>query len=1312
MDNIIERIQTFLNKRRNYSRRQIELLQKLFSYRTLFKSMNKPTLWRIYQSLSTKPYAISYRRASRNTLIDNIKIRLNQLLEDINLTEWTNRPENGDLPYIYEIIFFSKDIADAEPSYIVNIMGTEYRLIKKLILQMPTNQPWQGQVGNYLMKGINFGNDDFNHLIKLLHYNNPLMDEEQWFVNSSIGIDALIIKDITQRIPDDTNMNYERFEEDNFRDIQDKFINSEFIKYKINKHATSFDELIDNPICEYVTNNFKKNSCFVTLLVNVFQEHIKNLTYEKVCEICNIDCQDTDIGLSIAKSLEFFKKYGVGLDVYNVFGKLIYQYIHTENGKEKRSKLKNIRKVRILLHDNHTYFINDFNSIDRIKHKRYEYEEDTEYKKLDDEDELSMDYPIYHKKDEDFIHFVDNLDEAVKYIIDKDTEKECLVKIVYSGDLTELLFKLKFEYQWTMQVKYDSKLLSLSFTLDKLRVVIISADVGKPKEPIHIINNPDKYTKYHQLYQELYEKLINHKYMSHYSTKTLKFNQLYRKKPLQGHLNLSYGNVIDTIDQSKAYTTCLYNMDKIPVYEVFDEWTVISSERHHLINYEVDIPQHYSRQEEFIMAETGQLKEIPHSQIEDYTEYLVRRKGSKNILLSEEISRLYGFCLRKIDRLEYDIIAFRRPSKLIDVNLKPMIDKIINQIGLSSTKQICNEITGLLEKKKQTKTYCYVFTNPSEAHYYHINYDNYQSEILPFTHNDNKIYAVTTKKETQLHSGFVDIKNMIYDMCHLRLYELYERLIELKIPVLSIKTDSIGIPKGLYNEETIKPLLAEFKFGKEINTYNFECDKDLPTKPLFVKTNIEIRLYDDDIKVDTLTNEYDKDEIIAFYDKNKRAITKGNCAGSGKTTSLEIYCKNKNTLFICPHNDQVQEFQMKGNNAMTYSTAFARGIAEERLGSMKVADFSQYEVIVLDEIFKPSITYWRDIYRAMKKHSNIRWYATGDIKQIKEFVTAYNNVPDYQEYREKCMNKLFSKQLLLTKVKRGFTEDDNKEFEELEKYMYSKSNVTIHDLISKFNLKHMKDWKSLNCHKNIAFSRLTKAKVNNYYHKRLYGSSTHIEKGLHMKCFKHYQAKGLRFYVNYVYKIVDITDNDVIFEDINDNTKQLPFKRSNLFNNFTWDYCMTIHASQGKSLCRNTNDMVALYDLDSPYVDKNLLYVALTRARSLKNVVVVLNEEDTIDYLRNCRVKLEFKLKCQDYLRQDNLKNRHIENFVDADWILNKLNECSWLCGRCNEHMFVSIQNGKVITDVSVDRIDNDKCHSKDNCMLSHTLCNCSASNH
>ena len=83
-------------------------------------------------------------------------------------------------------------------------------------------------------------------------------------------------------------------------------------------------------------------------------------------------------------------------------------------------------------------------------------------------------------------------------------------------------------------------------------------------------------------------------------------------------------------------------------------------------------------------------------------------------------------------------------------------------------------------------------------------------------------------------------------------------------------------------------------------------------------------------------------------------------------------------------------------------------------------------------------------------------------------------------------------------------------------------------------------------------------------------------------------------------------------------------------------------------------------------------------------------------------------MKKQENKTKQREKNFYIkttfDDFIDYDWIVKQ----DFKCYICNEHFDIDCIDSKVLTNMTVDRLDNTMYHSKSNCKLCCLHCNVS----
>ena len=159
----------------------------------------------------------------------------------------------------------------------------------------------------------------------------------------------------------------------------------------------------------------------------------------------------------------------------------------------------------------------------------------------------------------------------------------------------------------------------------------------------------NKISSYTKADRKIYEWLLNKNNISQRNEYIRQIVNKYQMAPLSGYFD--YCNVEDTyntIDINKTYTSNLLDIQRFPVFSVFDIFL-----------------------------------EYDNHKIEDYVQYVIHCHDTDNqtsILFRKTLSRCYGYKLNTISDINYTILYYRRPSKLIDAHSKNHIDNHIDNI--------------------------------------------------------------------------------------------------------------------------------------------------------------------------------------------------------------------------------------------------------------------------------------------------------------------------------------------------------------------------------------------------------------------------------------------------------------------------------------------------------------------------------------------------------------------------------------------------------------------------------------------------------
>ena len=156
-----------------------------------------------------------------------------------------------------------------------------------------------------------------------------------------------------------------------------------------------------------------------------------------------------------------------------------------------------------------------------------------------------------------------------------------------------------------------------------------------------------------------------------------------------------------------------------------------------------------------------------------------------------------------------------------------------------------------------------------------------------------------------------------------------------------------------------------------------------------------------------------------------------------------------------------------------------------------------------------------------------------------------------------------------------------------------------------------------------------------------------------------------------------------------------------LRKHFIYAYCYTAHSKQG---CSVDGDIV-IYDWNEWYVSKNWFFTALTRATDFNKIKFFKYNKGEESKSKRI-VEQYFERKVLNYIEQDKKAGRDVEGneYVDVDFLMNLMNNC-------NEPLVIDFEDGKVSSNISCQRVNNEQSHFKDNVVGYCVSCNCAFSN-
>lgn len=1266
------------------------------------------------KSINSKKVIIRNHLNLRNDIISNLNnpdkfkikvVKVNKKIVNVN-NKVDKRKKTGKEFINFNLSLYK--IKDKEKKHyknhehIIDKNGTEH--VRMVTLNMHMKKKYMEAYMKILYRFVLF---EHNGIVSLADFQTSMMKDkknkyliENLFMSGGVSGFKILNYNITHNKPYNE---YDAFKESYKLDSEEKTIDSKYTSYKLNKNAIDFKDCMETEKNEYVQNNFHKNSCFMTAIINKFYDKFnmktkdgkriyKELTYEYLADILKIKYKsDGEMELTIKDVVDnFFKKFNsfAALKIYDSFMNLIF---HHENTNKDKTIL-----LRVMVKGNHIYELNNNNkSLSKI-----------ESVKIDTSDKV--DIKISNKF----------------HIIDFNEEKQAKTKVKFLKTCDNFLNKLMLKMQqYTAEKKYDVITFVTEICLGDLVIDVVESGyvpkiffnnfiykmsfvvkVGKKNiliniqcvddDPVYgqLINNGDMiidskktFDKFNKTYENLYTKIMKPEYLSEYNEDTINILDTYTIQATVGSFEETTENH-DIIDMNKAYTNQLMKIKEVPVFKYFDVFMNYTDEK-----------------------------------IEKYNEYIIEIVNNKKSLLNifkNKHSRIYGFVLLKLNTNDFKIHKFRKPSFIKEVDFETPINELYDtDLQTEIKKHLVNKLTGVLEQKNNKSHLTKIFKNYDEALYYSIKYNalaprtitKYFYDItIEIDENGNKIeccktnnkkdkylYIVNIEEKKRLVNGFQPIKDIIYQMQQLQMYELYVKLKLLDFEIYGTKTDCFYI-KG-----DNKLLSKNFNINNEIGNYKIEINKVCPTNPLQYFENELIKFKDfEKINIKTFKDEYNVKSTTRYLKSVNNCMIKGEFPGVGKST----LCKNldKDSLFICPTNRLCQNIRSENFSSHTFHHLFGvifNPNQDEKNDRKSQLDISQYKTVVFDEIFLYPPDRLKKIDILIRNNPNIKFLATGDTRQRKPVGF------DDAKYINHCIDCIFDNVINLSEMKRVSTKEDKESLKGMRTDLFE-TNMSVDDICKKYKLKTISTMQQVKTKKNIAyFNKHRTEPVNNYVHFKLLKNKEKYTVGQEIICKEHMQKKKFVLHTNYSYKVIKIDNNKAFIKDELEN-ETYEITLCELMSKFSLPYCFTCDSMQGLSF--DKEDKVTIFDSNIPHTDREYFWTAITRTRQLKNVTVFIHPQKDVEQLRLFRMNKYLQIKIEGYKSQDKKKNRIIEpsKFVDVEWFKYKLIECKFQCKFCQERMNFEIDDGKFQSNITLDRIDNKLAHTKQNCQVCCLNCN------
>ena len=993
------------------------------------------------------------------------------------------------------------------------------------------------------------------------------------------------------------------FERDNFNDELNQVVCSKYIKYFINKDAKEFNELFQIKRCQYVEQNYKPNSCFINEIINCFyksfnvlksdgKRKFKELTYDYLLNILDIpNNKKSDIGLSICRAIEkFFIPFNLGLDIINSNDVMIFKF---RTKKLNPSMSTNIMRIMItddchiiLLNNNLksldqikgkveiNYDIKDIDKIDylalnkfiddnlkKVSDKFYlrktiKNNDDKESDSEDDEEDEKEDKKEEKedKKDEsemicgyNSIHVIKNLDDLMEIFNEIEGELfDQKVQIIYNDRLENLLIDM-YNQNHTPIVDSDHgkvKNIKLYKPHDKVKKTkkhdeeddkTISANVYsisrlgiKSANDTEItIDDLPTIINFNIQMDKLHSSLFIKEHISYYHDHTLKLDNYYNIGPIVGF----FGKIIpegmfNAMDMQKCYTFCMSLIKQIPIFDYFDLYFLYNG--------------------------------LP---IEPLNKYIIKINSTCNIsnmLFQTDYNKCFGFLLLALpETVKYDIIYVQKPSKIIDVNFKQLIDDLYScQISddkafdLKLKKYIANVCSGLLEKKYNRKTHTKIFRDHNDAYNYAKMYGAKVSIISKYDIDQLDDMDIELQKElkeikkSNKNALDIDVNENIDDIIYDKIDDIENELKnnklkrEAKVKELDLYCVTVSYEKQLItNFRDIKNMIYNYSHIELLKIYNTMIENNIEPVGintdciLYKPTNVDmskifnlslgmgnykiehnkypiknqfglrtnnnlLELFNNTVINHEIIDEYNNEEFKNIFDQYNTLVI--GPAGTGKSKSLKNY--DKNVLFITPFNKLSIENRKVEIESITFHKLNGMGVTENTKINILEYDVSGYSSIVFDEIYLYNPYHLSKIDIFIKKHQDKKIYGTGDINQLKSFGYPLNNIDNMATYTNHCVNTIFNNQIVLKINKRLKDPKERETLQNLINDLFDETkNKDIIGLLRSYEFKFIENLYQIISKKNIAYYNYKVDLINQHVHKNIVGIPNNAIEVEHIK---------------------------------------------------------------------------------------------------------------------------------------------------------------------------------------------------------------------
>lgn len=557
--------------------------------------------------------------------------------------------------------------------------------------------------------------------------------------------------------------------------------------------------------------------------------------------------------------------------------------------------------------------------------------------------------------------------------------------------------------------------------------------------------------------------------------------------------------------------------------------------------------------------------------------------------------------------IEYKIIKQYIPKKQKHNKhyFKDIIDTVSEECGMKLTKNIINTITGMLGKTKSSSYTTSITTDINEVWDSMNNHYDKLDEffVKMMIHNEKTLFVYGFKKKSNIYTNNLPMYIQILDQSNIKLHKLS---VLLGGRIIYRKTDAVVMLGG--SAIKCNPNKDRINWGKSIMLSKEEM------KQYHYDTSANV--YRDVVNPFSIDNWHYNQSLTSssqYKDIIEYAVSEGGLlvcsrAGTGKSYMVDKAVEDK---LIEDDKRCRLAFTNKARrniNGSTIHSAISIDADTEKASIKMVESFKGKKVIIVDEVSMVSQQLWTYLI-LLKKVSNATFILLGDYRQLPAVEDKEHNYFDSSIMKFLANNN----RIELTQRQRydkqmwdwldNFFEDGivGDELQKVKTIDYNAYNICYYNKTrEKVNMKYM------NYHKPISAEYIEHNKKDADDK----ASGIYLYKDLPVMSVvnktKNKKGESNALYCNSdTMKVIDFDEKTITMklDNADDENKDIVIvNKTDFHKSFVCNYCSTTHKNQGATIDRN----IQLWDWDKMTIDRRIGYTAVSRARKMEQVKIII----------------------------------------------------------------------------------------------------------